>query len=454
MWSKLTGTLAALLAAAAMLCIPVLAAEAEETEALPEAGEAEQVQAPQYEVLFALKLRREGTLHAPLVRGYADGSFRPDAVVTRAEAVQMLYCALADCPEADLEFADAREEDWYYPAFCTLCAGGVIVPEDGSVRPNESVTRGEFAEMLACFAPDTKQEQDFSDISAEDPLAEKVSKTVAAGWYYGYEDGTFRPEQKLTRAEATAVMNRVLHRSADEAIIEEWILSPFTDVDRTCWAYEDILEASLEHMCRQNEEGERWEEYDISPLKREPGLCFVGLEQYDIGEDGFPVTDTTVGTLYYGPDGRYTSGNEELDAYAKNVLSVILTAGMTREEQLHAAFLYTRDSFTYLRRNYYALGDNSYTEQEALTMFSTGRGNCYCFAGVFYYLSRQLGYDSVAVSGVVGHDRSPHGWVEIVMDGVTYIYDTELEMAYREKGVYYYDFYHMSYSRAPWPYVK
>ena len=211
----------------------------------------------------------------------------------------------------------------------------------------------------------------------------------------------------------------------------------------------------MEHECRRDDDGsEHWEEYDIARVRREPGLCFVGLEQYYIGEDGFPVTNTTVGTLYYGPDGRYTSGNQEIDAYAKRTLAGILTDGMTREEKLHAAFLYTRDSFTYLRRNYYALGDNSYTEKEGLTMFSTGRGNCYCFASVFYYLSRQLGYDSVAISGVVGHDRSPHGWVEIVMDGVTYIYDTELEMAYRKKGVYYYDFYHMSYSRIPWPYVK
>ena len=87
-------------------------------------------------------------------------------------------------------------------------------------------------------------------------------------------------------------------------------------------------------------------------------------------------------------------------------------------------------------------------------MFKTGRGNCYCFAGVFYYLSRQLGYDNEIISGQVGHKKSPHGWVEIEFDGTVYIFDTELEMAYRKKGVYYYDFFKMSYAAVPWPYIK
>ena len=73
---------------------------------------------------------------------------------------------------------------------------------------------------------------------------------------------------------------------------------------------------------------------------------------------------------------------------------------------------------------------------------------------MFYYLSRQLGYDSTAYAGVVGSSRSPHGWVEIDFDGVTNIFDTELEMAYRKKGVYYYDFYMMSYDEVPWAYVR
>ena len=87
-------------------------------------------------------------------------------------------------------------------------------------------------------------------------------------------------------------------------------------------------------------------------------------------------------------------------------------------------------------------------------MLTTGRGNCYCYAGVFYYLARQLGYPAVPISGNVGTARSPHGWVEIDFDGVTYIYDTELEMAYRKKGIYYYDFYRMSYASIPWAYRK
>jgi len=86
-------------------------------------------------------------------------------------------------------------------------------------------------------------------------------------------------------------------------------------------------------------------------------------------------------------------------------------------------------------------------------MFETRQGNCYCYASVFYYLARQLGYNDRPIAGVVGTRRSPHGWVEIDFGGVTYIFDTELEMAYRLKGAYY-NFFQMPYSAVPWPYVK
>ena len=181
---------------------------------------------------------------------------------------------------------------------------------------------------------------------------------------------------------------------------------------------------------------------------------FVGGELYGIGDDGYPVRDAELNGLYFGPDGRYTSGDAEIDGYITEILREITGPGMTREEMLHAAYDHTRDSYTYLRRNYYNIGDTDWELENARVMLQTKRGNCYCYASVFYYLSRQLGYDATAISGVVGSSRSPHGWVEIDFDGVTNIFDTELEMSYRQKGIYYYDFYMMSYDEIPWQYVK
>lgn len=164
-----------------------------------------------------------------------------------------------------------------------------------------------------------------------------------------------------------------------------------------------------------------------------------------------PMTVGEVGTAINKAIGF--SGDDEIDAYVANVLATITNDSMDRETKLHVCYNWTRDSFTYLKRNYYQIGDRGWNQQEGKVMFQTQRGNCYCFTSVFYYLARRLGYNARSISGVVGHKRSPHGWVEIEENGITYIYDTELEMAYLKKGKVY-DFYHMPYNAVPWPYVK
>ena len=84
------------------------------------------------------------------------------------------------------------------------------------------------------------------------------------------------------------------------------------------------------------------------------------------------------------------------------VLAPICEENETREEMRRAAFNYVRDSFEYLRRNYYAVGETGWEVEEATTMFSTGRGNCYNYAAAFWALARGLGYDATAVSGTMG----------------------------------------------------
>ena len=104
---------------------------------------------------------------------------------------------------------------------------------------------------------------------------------------------------------------------------------------------------------------------------------------------------------------------------------------MTLDEMLRAMYLYVRDSFTYLRRHYYKTGDVGWATQEALTMYSTDRGNCYCYASAFWAAARALGFDAKIVSGTYGEEEAPHGWVEILRGGERYTYDVEIEMAVR-----------------------
>ena len=464
MWNK---TLRALVVALALLLLST-AAFAAEPELLPgEAPDDAQLDVLMPEAAepaepavalpcIQLRLKDSAELHSAYIHGYPDRTFRPGATISRAEAAQILYGLLEPAEAPELEYTDVSGDNWYYDAVNTMVCAGLLDWNGGTIRPNAAITRGEFLRMAVYFAPETEEECTFRDLQPGDAYYAEASKAAAVGWVSGYPDGTFRPDKNLSRAEVAVIANNMRGGSADRTYTQSILISPFNDVQPMHWAFDAVMEAAISHTVAEREPdgGEIWNSPDESVLLRPQGLYFVGVEQYYIGEDGRPVTDQTVNGLSYGPDGRYTSGNGELDELVKAAMQSFVTGTMTQEERLHAAYLYTRDSFTYLKRNYYDLGDNSYTEQEALTMLKTGRGNCYCYAGVFYYLSRQLGYPAVPISGNVGTNRSPHGWVEIDFDGVTYIYDTELEMAYRAKKIYYYDFYRMSYSAVPWPYRK
>lgn len=212
---------------------------------------------------------------------------------------------------------------------------------------------------------------------------------------------------------------------------------------------------------------------DLDPLRTGAGamaLCldlsdavsyaegFVNLDGclYRVDENGLFYMDAELDGLYYGPDGRYTSGNDELDALVAEILEPICDEYATREEMLRAAYLYVRDSYTYLRRNYYEVGAEGWQIDEAMTMLTTGRGNCYCYAATFWALARGLGFDATAVAGTVGWERSPHGWVIMYDDeGNRVTYDVELEMAYRvNRGRYDVDMYAMDvWKAAQWNYV-
>ncbi len=177
----------------------------------------------------------------------------------------------------------------------------------------------------------------------------------------------------------------------------------------------------------------------------EPGPVNIAGYLYYVDEDGGFVVNEERGGISYGPNGRYSSGSEELDALVAEVLAPICEEYGSRNEMLRAAYDYVRDGFQYLRRNFYDLGETGWEVEEALTMLSTGRGNCYNYAAAFWALARGLGYDAQAISGTMGWDYERHGWVVIYDEsGTRLTYDTETEMAYRRDGVYNRDMFAMS----------
>jgi hypothetical protein len=393
--------------------------------------------------------------HVLYISGSSDGKFYPNRTMTRAEAAQMIYkLVTVQASGTAPAFTDVTADKWYYGAVMSLAGAGIMKGyDDGSFRPGRAITRAEFVVLLESVCPAGTGESYFTDVGTNYWAYSQISAAAAKGWIKGYADGSFRPDAGITRAQAAAVINRMLGRAADHSVIDNNVIFSYYDIAPGDWYYGDVLEASLEHECSYQNGAETWTSYKSTVGALPRGLYSYGQDLYYIGADGAPVKDTTVDGFTFDSTGRYTSGSAELDGYVKAALAGVTKSSMTQLQKLRAAYNYTRDSFSYLRRDYYTRGYTGWTMKNALVMFQTHQGNCYCYASVFYYLARQLGYNDTAISGVVGTNSRPHGWVEIKFNGVVNIFDTELEMAYKVKGVHY-NFFMMPYANVPWPYVK
>lgn len=220
-------------------------------------------------------------------------------------------------------------------------------------------------------------------------------------------------EEPVDRARAAWCMETLLDRGARETHY-------FPDVSADHWAYEQLTAASAPGTL------------DKTALMAETldGFLWFDGYLYRLGEDGYFIVSQTADDLSYGKNGRYTSGNDELDAYVAKTLAELMEPGKTRLEQLRTIYLHVKNDFKYLTRNYYDSGATGWEIPEALTMYQTGKGNCYNYTGVFWSLARGLGYNTAAFSGTQGLQYTPHAWSEILLDGRWYICDPELEMNY------------------------
>ena len=175
----------------------------------------------------------------------------------------MFYNLLLDknVPSGD-SYRDVSSGDWYAEAVRVMSALGIITGyEDGTFRPQVSITRGEFAALAMRFArrvdgaPVT-----FTDVSSGDWYYRYVTGAAAYGWITGYEDGSFRPMNSITRAEVATIANRMLGRIPDESYINSHLLQiqQFTDLGLPHWAFYQIMEAANGHNYRKNGLTENW----------------------------------------------------------------------------------------------------------------------------------------------------------------------------------------------------
>ena len=118
---------------------------------------------------------------------------------------------------------------------------------------------------------------------------------------------------------------------------------------------------------------------------------------------------------------------------------------MTQEQKLRAVFNYCRDNFSYLKRPYVYPEQTDWEIGYATEFLTLRKGNCHSFAALFYFLARQLGYPAYTVEGEVGYSARHHGWVQIPIDGIHYLFDPQLAWRYlHEYGNTQYNFFKMN----------
>ena len=201
---------------------------------------------------------------------------------------------------------------------------------------------------------------------------------------------------------------------------------------------------------------------DNGELQTAEGAYDLGGALYCVKSNGYALVSGSWNTLSFGPDGKYTCGNEQIDAYINNVVTSVTNSSMTQEEKLKACFGYVFDNMVYLGNNNHVprgADPSTWTESYMLRYINMGnRGNCYCFSSFMYYLARRLGYAANAISGAIDKTNDyDHGWMDIEIDGTLYIFDPELGRKWYEKdsGKYpRYRFFKMTYDSAPFLYVR
>lgn len=197
------------------------------------------------------------------IAGYPDGTFKPGKEVTRAEAVRMFVTLVNEGKELPknptTKFKDANNK-WYSDEINFAVSKGFISGySDGKFKPNQGITRAEFAQMIAVFVKDGYPgSSNFKDVKGH-WASNAIDQLYGNKKIKGFPDGTFKPDQKLTRAEAVTVLNSVFGRntkSTSFANVNTNSLKKFSDVPMSHWAYYQIIDASNGHNAVKGDKAE------------------------------------------------------------------------------------------------------------------------------------------------------------------------------------------------------
>ena len=197
--------------------------------------------------------------HFAYIIGYPDGTVQPNGQITRAEATTIFFRLLTEeSRSANLTktngYTDVASDAWYNTAVSAMTKAGIVDGyPDGTFRPDAPITRAEMAKIISLFAKLDKSESRFSDIAGH--WAEAYIKLAAGnGWIAGYPDGTFGPQRNITRAETATMINRVLDRvpSEESHLLSRGVMQIWPDANPGDWFYLAMQEATNSHEYERN----------------------------------------------------------------------------------------------------------------------------------------------------------------------------------------------------------
>ena len=194
------------------------------------------------------------TDHFAYVIGYPDGTVHPNGQITRAEVATIFFRLLKDevrdgAFTTSNSYSDVAYGKWYNNPISTMSALGIITGyPDGTFKPNKPITRAEFAAIAARFdETQSGKSATFSDVIGH-WAAKEIGIAYYNDWIKGYPDGTFKPDQNITRAEAMTMINRVLERKPESPADLLTNMNKWTDnMDTSKWYYLDVQEATNSH---------------------------------------------------------------------------------------------------------------------------------------------------------------------------------------------------------------
>lgn len=398
--------------------------------------------------------------HVSYVSGTED-TVNPDGNLRRSEAASLIYQLLTDPADpGEGKFEDVPSGAWYQVFVDSLTNMSILSGMgDNTFAPNRNITRAEFSAILSKLFPMKTTDITFTDVPSTHWAYSYIQNVAAQGWVSGYPDGSFRPNSPITRAEAFAMINNMLGRSADKSLLDsQGKVLRFLDLPFDHWAYYHIMEASTPHSHSYDEKGnEVWEGYVVPTAQLGRGPHLVDSQLYYVGDDGYYVRNDSVGVLQFNDLGRFTTGDVRLDAKLTSIIQREADPSASLYENLRRMYNYIIDDYSYLALSHVPQGSTGWVNTYASSMIDRRRGNCYSYAALYALLAQRLGYQATAVSGMVTVDTCPtwtygswseHGWVEIDLNGVIYVCDPQLRDGHAATWGYNWDLFMKPYGQS------